>query len=194
MMTHVLVRNNKVVKTINGSRDLTTAESANGGRRYEVNTGLVIYIGGTVTITSNKVSRITDPDPISTADQRRTEVKLWLLRQEQAPISNWNVDGVADHTNRARNTWAWLEMIGKASAKNNNLTNAGRWAVLQSEMEYSARKWYNEHVLADWNRFRAQMPSTFYQTQSNGSGLPFTNIRMNATISEYPGLAEYLES
>ena len=199
-MTHVLVRNNKVVKTITPLRDLTTAESANGGTRYEVNSGLTVYIDGTVTITNGKVSAITDPNVISTADRRRTQVKQWLLRQEQAPISNWdiwdteNAAARADHTNRARNVWIWLEMIGKASAKDNNLTNSGRWAVIESEMEWTARKWYNDHVQATWTAFRPQMLATFYQTQSNGGGLPFRNIRMSASSSEYPGLAKYLES
>ena len=192
-MAFVLVRNNLVVKTINGVRPLKTAESANGGTRREVNTGVTIYVGGTVTLDSNnKVSAITDPNALTTAQSRREQVKQWLRHAEKAPVANWSLkDG--DAFNRSANYWKWIEMIGAASSVDSNLSTANTWGWIEDEMEnWSLAGWYGDHGVTAWKNLDLSTLTTtlFYSTDtSNGSPVSRSAISMP---SSWNGLVSYI--
>ena len=194
-MSYVLVRANKVVKTIQGDRPLTTAERANGGTRREVSEGLTIYIGGTVSPASGKITGITNPNPITNVQLRRAQIKRWLLEQESAPIAAWGLlTSVNNAADRARNTWAWLDMLAKASAKDSNLANNLRFQGIIASTEWNARKFFLTHNHTEWTAQRGNLPTRFHSIQGNGGLVYVAGIPMNANATEYPNFTRYLES
>ena len=202
-MAHVLVRANKVVKTIRGVGDLTSAESANGGVRYEVNAGVEIYIGGTVTVTGGKVSAITNPDALTTAQERRIRVKNWLQVMEAAPVSNWSLKDMSfnnnrlirgNSTTRAKNYWNWLEMVAAHSSKDANLTTAARWSKIESEMTWRPLKWYNDHNRAQWSNLTlATLLNTFYGTSPAGGPVADSSFDGYSSAGDWEGLTSYID-
>ena len=190
MPTYVLVRNNLVVSVINGKRDLTTAESANGGVRREVTDGVTITIGGAVTLTGGKVSACTDPDALSTAESRREQVKQFLRLAEQLPVSNW---GLLDN-DRATNYWRWLEIIGRASVVNDNLTNATLWGEIEDEIDLNPTEWYKEHLATGAGSWKtlATTTNTWYGTNTGSSWAPKSSAGSMDMTGTWDGLVEYI--
>ena len=171
-------------KPSGGVGALNADETANGGTRYEVNAGVDIYLGGTATITSGKVSSITNPGELSTAQQRELIVKQWLQEMESVPVGNWGLARNFENSlTRARNCWKWIEGIGAHSSKSVNLTTAARWTKIQNEMKWTMAKWYKEHNVSRWDALSIDtLAQTWYGTNT-GNGLPVAD----SSFSGYAG-------
>ena len=187
-MSYVILQKNnkKVLGRIASSRELTTAEKATKEKR-ELATSFTgaVYIGGTATVAGGKVTAITNPNSLSTVQQRRAIVKSWLREAEKQPIANWAIR----EEQKAKNVWNWLEMIAAASSVNGNLSNNSRWNIIQSEMEWGILKWYNKHTSV-WDGLTSF--GTFYSTNTTTGGW-----RSQSSISmpnSWNSMANYLNS
>ena len=162
-MSHVLVRDSDdVVRgTIAAWEDAPSGETK---RELADSFTGSIFIGGTATVVSGKITAITDPT--STVTSRREEVRAWLAAAELEPIANWGLRATAVHRDRSRNTWWWLEMICTAAQTDSNLTSATQWGKIKAEMDWGVRKWYDEHTEADWDGLRST--AGWYSTETNG--------------------------
>ena len=187
----------RVVQLINPHRPLTTAETAAGYARHEIDWASgaeeVVYPGGTATITGGKMVSNTNPNARSTVQARREEVREWLRHAEREPIANWGLrvmsgSGGTVHRDRSRNTWWWMETICVAAQTDANLSDATRWGWIQAEMAWTVRRWYDDHVEADWDGFRSV--GAFYSTNSDGTP---TGARSMTMRSNPQTLAEFLE-
>ena len=145
-----------------------------------------IYIGGRVSLVSGKVSAIADPNALTTAQSRREEIRQWLISAEREPIANWGLRANAVHRDRSRNAWWWLEMICTAAQKDANLTNSTRWLLIDAEMAWEVRRWYDEHVEAEWDGMRST--AAFYSTDTDGGQSAPRTMDMSGTQT----LAEFL--
>ena len=190
-MTHVLVRNSKVVKTIARDRPLRSEEKANGGARRQVVDGVTIYIGGTVTITDGKVSAITNPNPLTVAQQRRVQVKRWVGLAIGRPWFAWA--GLYGNAQALQGLY-WVGMIAKASSIDGNLTDNAKFAKLGAEMDHKPEEWLEKRIFSQWRSVASSDMTQFYSTQNDG-GRRFENtIAMNPNNNQYGNFIKYLYS
>ena len=194
-MTHVLVRNGLVVKTIRGVGALTAAESANGGVRRELASGVTeVFIGGTASVNrAGVVTAISDPVSLSKIDLRRASVKARLRVFDHAPAANWALRDAAAGR-RAENYWKWLEMIGAGSSVDANLRSDTIWADIQTELNFQPDKWYRDHAEAGWTALSLATLTTGAWYRTNATTGAAEIVARVTMPSSWSGLVPYIYS